>query len=189
MSACHGAVSSLLTDSFCSVDQCPSSVSVIFQWHQTDCDDFYFHSFTACFAGLSQSTDPRGTVEYDLHNTNTLLGLCCCVSLPSCCYFWRKGKREASGEKVGHLTNFQKNIGSVCFFVFLCIKHLNFSSSTVSLLFPRQGMHGVRKAIHTGTNCFLTASQISTQPISYLSSLLPVIRPSAHEDKFQHFIR
>lgn len=78
---------------------------------------------------------------------------------------------KGNGEKVGHLTNFQKNIGSVCFFVFLRIKCLNFSSSTVSLLFPRRGMHGSEESNSYRDELF--SDSISNKYATHLISFLP----------------
>lgn len=89
---------------------------------------------------------------------------------------WREGKREASGEKVGHLTNFQKNTGSVCFFVFLCIKRLNFSSSAV-----RQGMHG-RQESKFFPLTFLYRDELFSDSISnkYATHLISFLPPSCN---------
>lgn len=66
---------------------------------------------------------------------------------------------------------FKNNIGSVCFFVFLCIKHLNFSSSTVSLLFPRRGMHGSEESNSYRDELF--SDSISNKYATHLISFLP----------------
>lgn len=160
---------------------------IICERHQTHCDDFYFHFFTACFAS-AKAPIPGERLNMTF-TTQTLCSVCAALFLSLRAVISAgKGNVKPAVKRSVIWRTFKKTL-VLCAFVFLCIKHLNFSSSTVSLLFPRRGMHGSEESIHTGTNCFLTASQISTQPISYLSSLPPVIRPSAQEDKFQHFIR
>lgn len=71
---------------------------------------------------------------------------------------------------------FKKNTGSVCFFVFLCIKRLNFSSLAV-----RQGMHG-RQESKFFPLTFLYRDELFSDSISnkYATHLISFLPPSCN---------
>lgn len=146
----------------CSADQCSSSVSVTKRTAMT----------SISISSLHVSPQPKHRSQgsgWIWPSQHKHFCLCCCFS-PFVLLFLQGRKREASGEKVGHLTNLKKTL-VLCVFVFLCIKHLNFSSSTVSLLFPRRGMHGSEESNPYRDELF--SDSISNKYATHLISFLP----------------